>query len=796
MSPEIFQNKPYSYKSDVWALGCVLYEMTTLNHAFDANSINGLAGKIVKGRYPPIHHKYSRYLRELIGQMLQINPTQRPDLDQILRKPFIKKHTINFFMDMNARPQASIGEGTMIVRQASGGGFSGNDVNMLGLRKQLQQLDMTGALSKALEPKEPIKDVVSAQKVVKEQVGALKREEEHKRLVEAALEKMRQERANRVKHRSQHGNARVPDSGPYGNRGRDRLHNRKNKNEEPHKPAALRNRGPSQAELRGVPSNEALRKEQRDRYSVGSKQSAPEPVSARRRSFGEDQDRLKERERRVAEEKKRIQVQEQASRDRADEKRREDVRIEARAREEARIEAEKRNREDMIAKQKMDLLKAQADSAARRDKQREIERIRQQDEIEQLKRDKIELDRRTNEREKLREQRKLEEQAKLNEVRKEKMDLVQEKIDSMNDQIKNIPNPRIFRSAPEEKDSINLNARERVIFRKQEKLAKEEENRMDELRKAENDNRRIRENAQFKNRAQYRSGDLPPDESESKYEFDAGARKSTKNRQENMNVNELSDRLFEATKGLGKPNRFESDSEPPTDRESGRSRDTSVDNANIGKRIENELFSSDSSGGEDDESVNWDAESNNGAEEDEIMNRREEELQAELQMATLRCDELKRTLIETKSFIDPKVASKKPQSSMANKKPQGGPVPSYDNLDEVSSDDEDEFEEYEDSNDYDDEPVVVSKSSNSDKRNEAKEDPNTTPRKQKSLNIAVKESPYYNLQDPPTPTGRLSDRIERLRQRCIEALGAEAFFDAYRFLKDYDVSFVYLNIII
>lgn len=37
MSPEIFDNKPYNHKSDIWALGCVLYEMTTLNHAFDAS---------------------------------------------------------------------------------------------------------------------------------------------------------------------------------------------------------------------------------------------------------------------------------------------------------------------------------------------------------------------------------------------------------------------------------------------------------------------------------------------------------------------------------------------------------------------------------------------------------------------------------------------------------------------------------------------------------------------------------------------------------------------------------------
>jgi NIMA (never in mitosis gene a)-related kinase len=110
MSPEIFSNKPYSYKSDVWALGCVLYEMTTLNHAFDANSLNGLAGKIIKGRYPPIHQKYSKYLKDLIGSMLQTNPQQRPDLDSILHKTFIRKHVVNFFTDIASRPS----QGAMI----------------------------------------------------------------------------------------------------------------------------------------------------------------------------------------------------------------------------------------------------------------------------------------------------------------------------------------------------------------------------------------------------------------------------------------------------------------------------------------------------------------------------------------------------------------------------------------------------------------------------------------------------------------------------------------------------------
>ena len=54
LSPEICQEKPYNHKSDVWSLGCILYEMLSLNHAFDAMSMKGLILKIMRGTYPPI----------------------------------------------------------------------------------------------------------------------------------------------------------------------------------------------------------------------------------------------------------------------------------------------------------------------------------------------------------------------------------------------------------------------------------------------------------------------------------------------------------------------------------------------------------------------------------------------------------------------------------------------------------------------------------------------------------------------------------------------------------------------
>lgn len=96
MSPELFKNKPYSYKSDVWAFGCVLYEMCNLRHAFDAQSINGLAVKILRGSFPPINQMYSKKLRDLIGKMLSIKPQNRPTIVSILNTSFVRKRVISY----------------------------------------------------------------------------------------------------------------------------------------------------------------------------------------------------------------------------------------------------------------------------------------------------------------------------------------------------------------------------------------------------------------------------------------------------------------------------------------------------------------------------------------------------------------------------------------------------------------------------------------------------------------------------------------------------------------------------
>lgn len=49
LSPEICEGRQYAKKSDVWALGCILYELCTLAHAFDGKSLPGLVLKILRG---------------------------------------------------------------------------------------------------------------------------------------------------------------------------------------------------------------------------------------------------------------------------------------------------------------------------------------------------------------------------------------------------------------------------------------------------------------------------------------------------------------------------------------------------------------------------------------------------------------------------------------------------------------------------------------------------------------------------------------------------------------------------
>ena len=90
-SPEVWKDKPYDFKSDIWSLGCVLYESITLRPPFRASDMQGLFDKVVKGTFPRIPKKFSVDLSTVIKGLLQVKAKNRPTCDQILTHPIIVK---------------------------------------------------------------------------------------------------------------------------------------------------------------------------------------------------------------------------------------------------------------------------------------------------------------------------------------------------------------------------------------------------------------------------------------------------------------------------------------------------------------------------------------------------------------------------------------------------------------------------------------------------------------------------------------------------------------------------------
>ncbi|KAI0784315.1 hypothetical protein C8Q75DRAFT_779630 [Abortiporus biennis] len=86
MSPELMQEKAYDSKSDIWSLGCVIYELCALKPPFaEAKTHSELSILIRNGRIPPLPKGYSSSLASVIKAMLNLNPAMRPSAAQLLQ---------------------------------------------------------------------------------------------------------------------------------------------------------------------------------------------------------------------------------------------------------------------------------------------------------------------------------------------------------------------------------------------------------------------------------------------------------------------------------------------------------------------------------------------------------------------------------------------------------------------------------------------------------------------------------------------------------------------------------------
>ncbi|KAM7155116.1 serine/threonine-protein kinase Nek9 isoform 3-T3 [Molossus nigricans] len=93
MSPELCQGVKYNFKSDIWAVGCVIFELLTLKRTFDATNPLNLCVKIVQGiRAMEVDSsQYSLELIQMVHACLDQDPEQRPTADELLDCPLLRK---------------------------------------------------------------------------------------------------------------------------------------------------------------------------------------------------------------------------------------------------------------------------------------------------------------------------------------------------------------------------------------------------------------------------------------------------------------------------------------------------------------------------------------------------------------------------------------------------------------------------------------------------------------------------------------------------------------------------------
>lgn len=117
LSPEICQGKPYGWASDIWSMGCILFEMCARRVPFDAPDLKSLIQKITKGPSPEVPAEYSGGVRNLGKELLDRDPSKRPQASEILKRPVVQDMVRRMLDevkgggDEDAKPAASAASG-------------------------------------------------------------------------------------------------------------------------------------------------------------------------------------------------------------------------------------------------------------------------------------------------------------------------------------------------------------------------------------------------------------------------------------------------------------------------------------------------------------------------------------------------------------------------------------------------------------------------------------------------------------------------------------------------------------
>jgi NIMA (never in mitosis gene a)-related kinase len=116
MSPEICSGEAYGWSSDIWSLGCILFEMCALRVPFEAGDVRSLVVRITTGRIQDLPTEYAGNLQNLYGKMLDRDPVARPMAEKLLANAAVS--------EMARRMTRSVGQVDCVddKSEVSGGG--------------------------------------------------------------------------------------------------------------------------------------------------------------------------------------------------------------------------------------------------------------------------------------------------------------------------------------------------------------------------------------------------------------------------------------------------------------------------------------------------------------------------------------------------------------------------------------------------------------------------------------------------------------------------------------------------
>jgi len=137
LSPEICKGEPYAWGSDVWSMGCILYELCSLRVPFDAADLRALIQRITSGSVPELPAGYSDALRNLYRELLDRDPSKRPPAADILKRPVIQEMVRKMLDEVkgdeeSATSSSAVGGGSAGGVGSASGSVGGSEARVSG----------------------------------------------------------------------------------------------------------------------------------------------------------------------------------------------------------------------------------------------------------------------------------------------------------------------------------------------------------------------------------------------------------------------------------------------------------------------------------------------------------------------------------------------------------------------------------------------------------------------------------------------------------------------------------------